>query len=85
MQYGTSYFPSLQDALNYYNGYGDDADAVQNKIDNGEIHIGSLPSEMLVAQPGEYKRHAVLRDENRFVSDSEEAKRWYIGIDIRIG
>ena len=85
MQYGTSYFPSLQDALNYYNGYGDDADAVQSKIENGEIHIGSLPSEMLVAQPGEYKRHAVLRDENRFVSDSEEAKRWYIGIDIRIG
>ncbi len=85
MQYGTSYFPSLQDALNYYNGYGDDADAVQNKIDNGEIHIGDLPPEMLVAQPGEYKRHAVLRDENRFESNSEEAKRWYIGVDIRIG
>ena len=85
MQYGTSYFPSLQDALNYYNSYGDDVDTVQHKIDIGEIHSGRPPPEMLVAQPGEYKRHAVLRDEHRFVSDSEEAKRWYIGIDIRIG
>ena len=86
MQYGTSYFPSLQDALNYYNGYGDDADAVQSKIENGEIHIGSLPPEMLVAEPGEYKRHAVLRDENRFVWwIPEKAMRWYIGVDIRIG
>ena len=85
MQYGTSYFPSLQDALNYYNGYGDDADAVQHKIDIGEIHIGSLPAAMLVAQPGEYKRYAILRDEHRFMDNSEKAMRWHIGVDIRIG
>jgi len=85
MQYGTSYFPSLQDALNYYNGYGHGPDSVQSKIENGEIHIGSLPAHMLVAEPGEYKRYAVLRDEHPPGCVSGGARRWYIGVDIRIG
>tara|TARA_Y100000310_G_scaffold162551_1_gene162524 strand:+ start:94 stop:351 length:258 start_codon:yes stop_codon:yes gene_type:complete len=85
MRYGTSYFPTLQDAIKYYAQYGHDEDYVYENIESGSISIGDLPPEMLVAKPGEYKRHAILLDENRFIKSSEQIMRWHIGVDIRIG
>ena len=85
MRYGTSYFPTLQDAIKYYAQYGHDEDYVYENIERGSIGIGDLPPEMLVCEPGEAARHAILLDENRFIKNSEEVMRWWIGVDIRIG
>lgn len=40
---GTSYFVSFPAALRYYRPYGFDRAAVQQKLDEGEIHIGKPP------------------------------------------
>jgi hypothetical protein len=40
MKIGTSHFVSRDTAINYYRGYGFDAKAVDQKIADGEIHIG---------------------------------------------
>lgn len=39
-EYGTSHFASKADAVSYYAAYGDDAAAVDQKIEAGEISIG---------------------------------------------
>ncbi len=41
---GTSYFKSFRAAVRYYKPYGFDAEAVQQKLDEGEIHIGEPPT-----------------------------------------
>ena len=38
--YGTSNFRSFADAYNYYRPYGWDANEVNRKVSDGEIHIG---------------------------------------------
>ncbi len=40
MMTGTSYFKSVTAALRYYRAYGFDEEAVDQKIAEGEIHIG---------------------------------------------
>lgn len=45
LKYGTSYFPSLQHARQYYAPYGYTPDAVARMVGAGEIHIGKPPFE----------------------------------------
>ena len=72
MVYGTSYFPTHGDALKYYNAQGSFSFIVDNKIADGEIHIG--------VPPGLHSlRRAVLHD------DQGGSQRYFIHEDIRIG
>ncbi len=48
MTIGTSYFVSLSAAVRYYKPYGTDKANVEQKIAEGEIHIGKPP-----VKPGE--------------------------------
>jgi hypothetical protein len=43
MVYGTSYFPTRGDADKYYHAQGFFSFQVDNKIEDGEIHIGKPP------------------------------------------
>lgn len=72
MVYGTSYFPTRGDALKYYHTQGIFSFQVDNKIEDGEIHIGTPPGLS-------YLRRAVLR------RDSGGSQRYFIYEDIRIG
>ena len=43
MRYGTAYFAQFNHAVRYYARQHLDRDAVQRKLDEGEIHIGFPP------------------------------------------
>lgn len=59
MTYGTAYFVSQAEAVNYYKPYGYDSYQVYMKLMEGEIHVGKPP-----LQPGD--KLSVIRDEGRY-------------------
>lgn len=65
MTYGTAYFVSKSEAINYYKPYGYSSHSVERKLADGEIHTGKPP-----LQPGD--KLSVIRDEGRYqiISDS---------------
>ena len=73
MVYGTSYFPTRGDACKYYSAQGIFSFQVDNKIEDGEIHIGKPPGYL-----GPECR-AILQN------DQGGSKRWFIAEDVRVG
>ena len=72
MIYGTSYFPTHGDALKFYSAQGIFSFQTNNKIKDGEIHIGIPP----------------ILDSNSIAilhTDQGGSQRYYIHEDIRIG
>ena len=72
MRYGTSYFPSQQDAVKYYTTQGYSVYYVIRMIKEGSIHIGMPPGLNSL-------RRAVLH------KDQGGSQRYFIHEDIRIG
>ena len=73
MVYGTSYFPTLDDAHKYYGVLGFYPSDVDNKIADGEINIGKPPGYL---GP---QAQAILQN------DQGGSKRWFIAEDVRVG
>ncbi len=72
MIYGTSYFPTRQDALKYYTALRLSSYEIMLKFENGEIHIGKPPGLNSL-------RRAVIH------LDQGSSRRYYIHEDVRIG
>ena len=62
---GTPYFPTRADALMWYYLPGDAAAEIDEKLKNGEIHIGTPPK-------GDPTDELILR------KDQNGARRWFI-------
>ncbi len=73
MVYGTSYFPTLDDAHKYYGVLGFYPSDVDNEINDGEIWIGKPPGYL-----GHNPRTILQNDQGG-------SKRWFIAEDVRIG
>ena len=73
MVYGTSYFPTLDDAHKYYGVLGFYPSDVDNKIEDGEIHIG-IPSFLAILRKdqGGSKRWFISEDVRMREKLSEE-------------
>ncbi len=73
MVYGTSYFPTLDDAHKYYGVLGFYPSDVDNKIADGEINIGKPPGYL------GHNARTILQN------DQGGSKRWFIAEDVRVG
>ena len=72
MRYGTSYFPSRQDAVKYFTAQNYSVYYIIRMIKDGEIHIGTPPGLSSL-------RRAVLH------KDQGGSQRYFIHEDTRIG